>query len=125
MSAAVTVLVADDEPDLLILTSATLEKAGFDVVEQVVDGNEALAAVTRLDPPPVPTVVVLDYMMPGLSGLDVAERILAAHPDQRIVLFSAYLDEDVRRRAADIGVSACVSKSKLRELPSIVSSLAG
>jgi CheY-like chemotaxis protein len=119
----ITVLVADDEPDLLQLTRALLERAGFEVVEQAVDGEEALAAVTRLDPPPVPTVMVLDYLMPGLSGLEVADRVLARHPGQRIVLFSAFLDGPVRDRAEAMGVR-CVSKSQLHELPRVVAALA-
>lgn len=118
----VTVLVADDEPDMLVLTRALLERAGFKVVEQVVDGEEALAAFNRLDPPPVPTVMVLDYRMPRMTGLEVAERVLQTHPDQRIVLFSAWLDERVVNDAALMGVR-CVSKSNVDDLPKVVNTL--
>jgi CheY-like chemotaxis protein len=124
MSAAITVLVADDEPDLLVLTGVVLERAGFEVVDRVVDGEAALAAVAQHDPPPVPTVMVLDYLMPGLTGLDVAERVLEAHPEQRIVLFSAFIDREIERRAAAIGVRSCVSKSDITSLPDVVASLA-
>ena len=123
MTSGVTVLVADDEPDLRVLTHSLLEAAGFEVVEEAVDGEAALAAIERLHPPPVPTVLVLDYLMPGLSGLDVAERVLEHHPDQRIVLFTAYLDAEVQRRADAIGVR-CVSKSKLADLAKVVAALA-
>ena len=123
MTSGVTVLVADDEPDLLVLTHSLLEAAGFEVIEEALDGEAALAAVKRLDPPPVPTVLVLDYLMPGLSGLDVAQRVLARHPEQRIVLFTAYLDSDVQQRADAMGVR-CVSKSKLADLAKVVAALA-
>ena len=53
----------------------------------------ALTAVERLDPPPVPTIIVLDCQMPGLSGLLVAERVPAPNARQ-IRLFTAFLDAD-------------------------------
>jgi CheY-like chemotaxis protein len=53
----------------------------------------ALTAVERLDPPPIPTVIVLDCQMPGLSGLLVAERVPAPNARQ-IQLFTAFLDAD-------------------------------
>ena len=123
MTTAVTVLVADDEPDMLVLTRAVLQRAGFQVVEEVVDGDAALAAFNRLDPPPIPTVIVLDYKMPGLTGLEVAERVRQTHPDQRIVLFSAWLDPELLRDAEAMGVR-CVSKSHVDDLPKVVDALA-
>ena len=123
MGSAITVLVADDEPDLRALARAVLERAGYEVVEEAIDGDEALAAVIRLDPPPIPTVMVLDNLMPGLTGLEVAERVLAGVPDQRIILFSAYLDADTRKRADEVGVSVCVPKTDVHRLPAVVAAL--
>ena len=123
VGSATTVLVADDDADLRLLVRVVLEQAGFDVIEEAIDGDTALEAVTRLDPPPTPTVLVLDNVMPGLTGLQVAERVLARVPNQRIVLFSAYLDNDVERRAQEIGVSRCVAKPDVRRLPSILAEL--
>lgn len=118
-----TVLVADDEPDMLVLTRAILQRAGFQVVEEVVDGEAALEAFNRLDPPPIPTVMVLDHKMPGLSGLEVAARVRQTHPEQRIVLFSAWLEPDLVHDAELMGVR-CVSKSKVDDLPKVVDALA-
>ena len=87
-AAPISVLVADDDADLRLLVRVVLEQAGFDVVEEAIDGEEALAALARLEHPPIPTVMVLDNLMPGLSGLEVAERVLADVPDQRVILFS-------------------------------------
>ena len=109
MTSGVTVLVADDEPDLRVLTHSLLEAAGFEVVEEAVDGEAALAAIELLHPPPVPTVLVLDYLMPGLSGLDVAERVLEHHPDQRIVLFTAYPTPRCRGEPTPSVCAACRS----------------
>src|SRR5689334_12504144 len=54
---ATTVLVADDDADLRLLVRVVLERAGFDVVEEAIDGEATIEAVTRLDPPPTPTVM--------------------------------------------------------------------
>ena len=124
MSSSITVLIVDDEPDMRLLVRVLLERAGLQVVEEAIDGHDALAAVARLTPPPIPTVMVLDNQMPGLSGLDVAERVLAHTPEQRIILFSAFLDADVRRRAQEIGIRICASKTDLDTLPAVIAALA-
>ena len=118
-----TVLVADDEPDMRELARVFLEMDGFEVVGEAVDGGEALQRFVALDPPPVPTIVLLDNRMPVMSGLEAAERILDEHPAQVVVLFSAHLDESVEQRARDLGVAACVSKMETANLPTILREL--
>lgn len=121
-----TVLVADDEIDMRILVRVVLESAGrgLQVVGEAVDGVEALEAFAKLNPPPVPDVVILDNRMPGLTGIEVAERIRDQFPAQRIILFSAFLDDDIRSRAAAVGIDACVSKPEIDQLPELVVNLA-
>ena len=118
-----TVLVADDEPDMRELARTFLEMDGFDVVSEAVDGAEAYELYVELDPPPVPSVVLLDNRMPVLTGLEAAERILEHRPEQLVVLFSAHLDGAVQSRARDIGVAACVSKMDTASLPTILREL--
>ena len=118
-----TVLVADDEPDIRELARVLLEMDGFDVVAEAVDGQQALEQYTELNPPPVPSVVLLDNRMPRLGGLDTAERILEQHPSQIVVLFSAHLDSAVTSRARELGVKACVSKVDTAKLPKILRGL--
>ena len=117
--AAPTVLVVDDEPDMRDLARLILEKGGLSVIEAD-GGAEALHRFYALAPPPVPAVVVLDNRMPGLTGLQVAEKMLAHNPDQVIVLFSAWLDHDVVAAATSLGVTECLSKSDARTLPAVV-----
>ena len=124
MTAAISVLVADDDADLRLLLRVTLERAGFEVVEEAIDGTDALDAVVRLSPPPIPTVMVLDNQMPGLTGLEVAERVLASTPGQRIILFSAFLDQKVRDRAKRLGIKQCVAKTDVHRLPDVIAALA-
>jgi two-component system phosphate regulon response regulator PhoB len=73
-----TVVVVDDEPDIRYLTQLTLEMDGHRVMTAA-DGDEALAAVQV----EIPDLVLLDVMMPGLSGWDVLEK-LKAHLDEDI-----------------------------------------
>ncbi|MEQ1788548.1 MAG: response regulator transcription factor [Acidimicrobiales bacterium] len=120
-------LIVDDEMDMRMLVRVVIEIAneGLSIVAEASDGAEALAVWRDLDGPPVPDVVILDNRMPGLSGLEVAEQILTERPEQIIVLYSAYLDEGVRARAAALGIARCVSKEELDQLPDLVRELTG
>jgi CheY-like chemotaxis protein len=120
---ATTVLVVDDASDIRMLARALLERSGLQVVGEAVDGLDALARLHDLDPPPVPTVILLDNQMPGLTGLQVAAQVLARRPDQLIVLFSGYLSDDIRAQARDLGIAACVSKTDLRALVPVIKDL--
>ena len=108
-------LIVDDQLDMQMLIRLTLEFAndGLTVSRTVSSGAEALDVIEEVDP----TVVVLDEMMPGLSGVETATWIRRSRPHQRIVLCSAYIDESVRDRAALAGIRACVPKDHLAELP--------
>ena len=120
-----TMLIVDDELDMRMLVRIVIEMAnnGLDIVGEAADGREALQVWRDLEGPPVPDVIILDNRMPGLSGLEVAEEILKERPEQLILLYSSFLDDAVRARAAEIGVTRCVSKQELEELPDLVRGL--
>jgi CheY-like chemotaxis protein len=120
---APSVLVVDDEPDMRMLARVFLQRGGFNVVDEAADGPQALERFQSLNPPPIPSVVLLDNRMPGLTGLEVAEQMLAQHPSQVIVLFSAHLDGVVEEEARAIGIAACVSKTDASRLPEIIRTL--
>jgi CheY-like chemotaxis protein len=120
---APSVFVVDDEPEMRLLARVFLERGGFNVVDEAADGPQALERFHELNPPPIPSVVLLDNRMPGLTGLEVAEQMLAQHPSQVIVLFSAHLDPAVEDKARAIGIAACVSKTKASRLPGIMRDL--
>jgi CheY-like chemotaxis protein len=122
-AAPVTVLVVDDEPDMRLLVRAVLERCGIKVVDEAGSGLQVLALLTALPPAPVPTLVLLDNGLPGLSGLDTARRILGAVPDQLILLFTAVIDARIEARAAEIGVPV-MSKTKVLDLPGAILRLA-
>jgi sigma-B regulation protein RsbU (phosphoserine phosphatase) len=65
------VLVADDEPVSRTVVAAMLRKSGYDV-QIVADGEQAWAALQRPDPP---HLAVVDWMMPGIDGVEVCRRL--------------------------------------------------
>ena len=105
-------LIVDDEPDIRFLLRCMAEQAEWYVAGEAASGQEALDCYWQLKP----DVIVLDHRMPGLSGLETAERILAEHPYQAIVLFTAFRDPALERAARALNVRACLPKSDLARL---------
>jgi len=106
MDGLATVLICDDEPPLRELMRIALEP-GYVCVEAA-DGAEALELADRL----CPNLVLLDLMLPGLSGYDVIALLRAnvelAHIP--IVVVSAFTSEADRRGAYNAGAAAFVAK---------------
>ena len=115
-----TVLVVDDEEDVRLLLRTLLELDGFDVVGEAVDGADALRQFEALDPPPVPDVVVMDNRMPVMTGLESASIMFRHRPDQVVVMCSAMLDDATTSTARDLGIAACVDKTRITRLPQVL-----
>jgi PAS domain S-box-containing protein len=95
--APISVLVIDDDPDVRGFMVATLQEQGYRV-RQASDGAEGLAKLAR----ETPDLVIVDFIMPGLSGAEVASRIRAKRTDQPILFVSGYSEtEAVKRTAPD------------------------
>ena len=92
---AATVLVIDDDPDVRQFIAAGLEEYGHEVVEAA-DGSEGIEKFAATSP----DLVIVDYIMPGLSGAEVAGHILATRPDQPILFVSGYNETDEIRKVA-------------------------
>ena len=75
------VLVADDQPEITKLVSLSLEADGFRVLTAS-DGQQALAQLADANP----DVLLLDIMMPGMSGMDVLREVRSNHPVPGILL---------------------------------------
>jgi CheY-like chemotaxis protein len=92
---AATVLVIDDDPDVRHFITAGLEEYGHEVIEAA-DGHEGIEKFAARNP----DLVIIDYIMPGLSGAEVAGHLLATRPDQPILFVSGYNETDAIRQAA-------------------------
>jgi DNA-binding NarL/FixJ family response regulator len=102
-----TIVLADDHRIVRQGLRALLTaEANFKVVGEADDGREALDLVRRLSP----DVLVLDLMMPGLNGLEVARQLHKQTPKVGIVVLSMYDDEGFVLEALANGVSAYVLK---------------
>jgi two-component system alkaline phosphatase synthesis response regulator PhoP len=98
------ILVVDDEPAILELVSYNLNREGFEVVT-VTDGQAA--AQKALDEPF--DLIVLDVMLPGISGLDVCRTIRQAK-DVPIIMLTARKDEVDRVLGLELGADDYVTK---------------
>jgi NarL family two-component system response regulator LiaR len=116
------VLIVDDQEDIRILIRALIRGADdeFAVTGEAANGEEALAALDNADP----KVIVLDQMMPGMTGLETARRILERRPGQRILLFSAYLSDEIREEAAAVGVTDCLAKDQVARIADALRAIA-
>ena len=122
---ATTLLVVDDEVDMRLLVRSVMALAGEDyvIVGEAADGIDAIDQWRGLKGPPMPHVIILDNRMPNRTGLEVAAEILDERPEQHIVLFSAFLDDRVRAQARDLGISACLTKEDVSELPALIAKI--
>jgi DNA-binding response OmpR family regulator len=101
------VLIADDDPDILMLISLTLERDGYEVIVAE-DGFRAFEAALER----VPHLVVLDLMMPGIDGCEVTRRLRAAEAtkDVPIMIVTAFAEESQASNALDAGADAYMRK---------------
>jgi CheY-like chemotaxis protein len=101
-------LVADDSETVLLMLQRRLEMEGYDVVTAT-DGLEALERLRELAPKE-PDVILLDAMMPNMSGTEVLEEIRAKGSKVPIVMISAHLDAQEPDRMRSLGATDCIPK---------------
>jgi CheY-like chemotaxis protein len=106
MGRAIRVMVVDDTDHVRQMLASMLTLDGFEVVEEAASGNEAVRRIEGADP----DVVVIDYRMPGMDGLDTARTIKQRRPDQLMVLYTAFIDADLQQAADDAGIAVCLGK---------------
>ena len=101
------ILVAEDEPDVLSIIASNLRSAGFEVLKSE-DGPGALAAARMQSP----NLLVLDLMLPGMSGLEVC-RTLKADPATAklpIIILTAKAEEIDRIVGLELGADDYITK---------------
>jgi DNA-binding response OmpR family regulator len=104
---AASVLIVDDEPNIVLSLEFLMRQAGYDV-RVARDGDAALAAVAER----VPDLVLLDVMMPGRDGYEVCQAIRAnsACARTRIVMLTARSREVEREKGIALGADDYVTK---------------
>lgn len=116
------VLVVDDEPDVLLLCRLNLQQRGHEMIEAT-EGSRALELAREGHP----DVIVLDLMLPGISGYDVLEALQRDDATSKIpvlVLTAKSLRAD-RERSQGLGAAAFLTKPFMpSELCELVDSLA-
>ncbi len=115
------VLYVDDDEVMLLMVQRLLERAGH----QVLTCSHAQQALDLLaDPAQAVDLLVTDFNMPELSGLDLCRRTRALRPALPMVISSGYISERLRGQADTLGVRALVMKEHtLDELPALVQRL--
>ncbi|KRO47010.1 MAG: transcriptional regulator [Microbacteriaceae bacterium BACL28 MAG-120531-bin53] len=98
------VVVAEDEALIRMDVVATLQEAGYEVVGEAGDGEEAVRLAIEL----VPDLMIMDIKMPKLDGISAAEKI--SELKIPVVLVTAFSQADLVKRAADAGAMAYVTK---------------
>jgi two-component system, OmpR family, response regulator len=114
------ILLVDDQADVRFMLSLFLEDEGVDF-EEASSGEEALE---RTGARPYDLILLDQRMPPGLSGIEVAERMRGDGRAMPIVLYSAYLDEQVERRAEQLGLRTVDKGEPDRLLATIRTALA-
>jgi response regulator NasT len=104
MQEALRVVVAEDEALIRMDVVATLQEAGYEVVGEAADGEEAVRLAVEL----MPDLIIMDIKMPKLDGISAAEKI--SEHKIPVVLLTAFSQADLVKRAADAGAMAYVTK---------------
>ena len=111
------VLVVDDLDLLRDFTKNFLEAAGLSV--QVAGlGSEALQMLEELPEPP--DILFTDYSMPGMNGVELIEQVSRRWPKTRLVLASGYLDENVRKKLAELNVNVLSKPYEMQDAAELI-----
>ena len=116
------ILLVDDQPDIRMLWRMQIKRAndGLVVVGEYATAIEALEALDETEA----DVLVVDQMMPGMTGLELVRTLRDRGDERPVILCSAYLGAEVESAARDVGVNLCLAKGELKSLPEHIRALA-
>lgn len=99
------ILLAEDEEVLRMLVVDTLEEEGY-TIDEAVDGGEAYTKIQQN----VYDLILLDYMMPVYTGLEVIQKIRADGIETKVVMLSAKSQLSEQEKILNAGANAFISK---------------
>jgi PAS domain S-box-containing protein len=109
-----TVVLVDDSKDVRAVVHRLLQSAGFDIVGEGGDGDEAIILAFRNQP----ELLLLDTSMPKVDGIEALPAILALSPETKVVMFTGFEEPGLAARARELGAADYLEKSmRLEELP--------
>jgi DNA-binding NarL/FixJ family response regulator len=119
---AKSVVVVEDQTAICELIIEMLEARGaYRVLGSTADGHEGLALAKVLKP----DILILDILLPGISGLEVLRQLHDTQPDLKVLIFSAKSEKQIARGLLKAGVRGYVPKSaRLSELRQAVDAVA-
>ena len=107
MNDLIRILIADDHPVVRQGLSALLiPRNGMKVVGEAVDGNQAVEMAHELNP----DVVMMDMVMPGLTGTQATVQIMAQNPDAHILILTSFGEDENLIEALNAGALGCLLK---------------
>lgn len=119
----ISVAIVDDDPIVCSSIGTILTATGTaQVLWSAHDGATAVAQYGRH----APDVLLIDVQMPGMDGLDAAERILQGDPDARILVLTTFADPDYIRRAVELHTKGYLIKQDVASVvPAVQAVMAG
>ena len=109
MFAMTRVLIVDDQPAFRRRLRTLLDRAGLEVVGEAGDIPSAETQAQSLQP----DLVVVDVLLPGVSGIEGTPRLKALAPNMRVILVSAYHERLLHASAQAAGAEAFIPKDEL------------
>lgn len=94
----VKILIVEDQRDTNKLIADILEEEGF-LMDRAYEGESAIKKIKRKKY----DFMILDYKLPGISGLEVLEEANKIRPKIRVIMISAYGNEDIKAKAKELG----------------------
>jgi DNA-binding response OmpR family regulator len=103
------VLIADDSETILLLMRTRLEMEGYEV-KTAVDGQEVIETLAATAEDEKPDLILLDAMMPRMSGLDALRTLREEGSETPVLIVSAHREEETLSQAEGLGADGCVPK---------------
>lgn len=100
------VFIVDDDRDMVDLYKAAINSGGYCIAEIAYDGNEAVDKYRRMQKKP--DLILMDYNMPRMNGLEATVKILKQNPEAAVVILSA--DITVKSKLSNAGIADFILK---------------